>query len=92
MEQCPIRWTGNNAPNKRDVLGTAVLAILCGRYRCADISALRGDTVNAALLGMEKVVSEDSVRRMLIKLDETKGVAWLQHDLLAVSESLLGEP
>jgi hypothetical protein len=79
-------------PNKRDVLGTAVLSILCGHQRYAHINAVRGDTINAALLGMEKVVSEDSVRRMLLKLDETEGVAWLQRHLLAVSEPLLGEP
>jgi hypothetical protein len=91
VEQCPVSWTSNNAPNKRDVLGTAVLSILCGHQRYAHISAVRGDTINAALLGMEKVVSEDSVRRMLLKLDETEGVAWLQRHLLAVSEPLLGE-
>ena len=92
IEQCPVSWTSPNAPNKRDVLGTAVLSILCGHQRYAHISAVRGDTINAALLGMEKVVSEDSVRRMLIKLDEAKGVAWLQRHLLAVCEPLLGEP
>ena len=91
VEQCPVSWTSNNAPNKRDVLGTAVLSILCGHQRYAHINAVRGDTINAALLGMEKVVSEDSVRRMLLKLDETEGVAWLQRYLLAVSEPLLGE-
>jgi hypothetical protein len=92
IEQCPVSWTSPNAPNKRDVLGTAVLSILCGHQRYAHISAVRGDTVNAALLGMEKVVSEDSVRGTLIKLDEREGVAWLQRHLLAVTEPLLGEP
>ncbi|MGB5832280.1 MAG: hypothetical protein WBG92_09865 [Thiohalocapsa sp.] len=77
VEQCPVRWTSPNAPNKRDVLGTAVLSILCGHQRYAHISAVRGDTINAALLGMEKVVSEDSVRRLLLKLDEAEGVAWV---------------
>ena len=42
-----------------------VLAILSGHQRYAHISALRGDTVNAPLLGMSEVVSEDSVRRNL---------------------------
>ena len=35
VEQCPVSWTSNNAPNKRDVLGTAVLSILCGHQRYA---------------------------------------------------------
>jgi hypothetical protein len=34
--------------------------------------------VNAALLGMKKVVSEDAVRRALGKIEEEAGVAWLQ--------------
>jgi len=36
----------------RDVLGTAVLAVLSGHRRYAQISALRGETINASLLGM----------------------------------------
>jgi hypothetical protein len=92
VEQCPVSWTSNNAPNKRDVLGTAVLSILCGHQRYAHISALRGDSVNAPLLGMEKVVSEDSVRATLKKMDEQAAAAWLQRHLLALTEPLLGEP
>jgi hypothetical protein len=92
VEQCPARWTSPNAPRKRDVLGTAVLSILCGHQRYAHISALRGDSLNAPLLGMEKVVSEDSVRATLLKIDEAQGVAWLQHHLLPITEPLLGEP
>jgi hypothetical protein len=92
VEQCPVQWSSPNAPCKRDVLGTAVLSILCGHQRYAHISALRGDSINAPLLGMEKVVSEDSVRATLLKIDEAAGVAWLQHHLLAVTEPLLGEP
>jgi len=38
------------------------------------------------------VVSEDSVRRNLGKIDETKGVGWLQDHLDYVSAPLLGEP
>jgi hypothetical protein len=41
---------------------------------------------------MTKVVSEDSVRGALKKLDETTGVTWLQRHLLSVSEPLLSEP
>ena len=92
VEQCPLSWTSPNAPLKRDVLGTAVLSALCGHQRYAHISALRGDSINAPLLGMSKVVSEDSVRRALKRLDETAGVTWLQRHLLSVSEPLLSEP
>ena len=84
--------TSPNAPGKRDVLGTAVLSILSGHQRYAHISALRGDTVNPPLLGMTEVVSEDSVRRNLGKIDEQAGVAWLQEHLGSYVAPLLGEP
>jgi len=48
----------------RDVLGTSVLGSLSGAWRYAHVTALRGDKVNPQGLGMEKVVSEDSLRRI----------------------------
>jgi hypothetical protein len=92
VESCPLFLTSPNAPSKRDVLGTAMLAILSGHQRYAHISALRGDTVNPALLGMSQVMSEDSVRVNLGKIDETEGVAWLQDHLGYCVRPLLSEP
>lgn len=92
VESCPLFLTSPNAPSKRDVLGTAVLAILCGHQRYAHISALRGDTINPPLLGMSAVVGEDSVRRNFGKLDETAGVQWLQDHLGYCVAPLLTEP
>ncbi|UHD15235.1 hypothetical protein [Thiocapsa bogorovii] len=92
VESCPLKLTSPNAPSTRDVLGTAILAVLSGHQRYAHISALRGDTINAALLGMEAVVSEDSVRRNLGKLDEADGVAWLQNHLDACVAPVPGVP
>ena len=63
ITKCPLRYNSPNAPAVRDVLGTSVLAILSGACRYAHVSALRGDQVNPQGLGMEKVVSEDSLRR-----------------------------
>lgn len=75
VSQSPLQWLSPNAPSKADVLGTVRLS---GHQRYAHISALRGDGVNSALLGMSKgaaprrrpEVSEDSVRRAFGKLDE----------------------
>ncbi len=61
----PLAYTSNNAPKERDVLGTILLSVLNGQTRYAHINALRGDRVGAELLGVSKVVSEDSVRRAL---------------------------
>ncbi len=89
---CPLTLRSPNAPAKRDVLGTLLRAILAGHQRYAHITALRGDGVNAALLGMRRVMSEDSVRRALAKIDEAAGVEWLQRHLDYTVRPLLGEP
>ena len=92
VQSCPLVLTSPNAPSNRDVLGTAVLAVLSGHQRYAHISALRGDSVNPPLLGMSEVVSEDSVRASFIKLDEAEGIEWLKRRLHHVYAPLLGEP
>jgi hypothetical protein len=63
VEDCPLHYTSGNAPEKRNVLGTLLLAVLAGHWRYAHIHAIRGDGVNPKLLGMTAVASEDSVRR-----------------------------
>jgi hypothetical protein len=67
---CPLAYPSGNAPDKRDVLGTLMLWLLAGHRRYAHITALRGDTVAAQALGMNKVFSEDALRRALERIDE----------------------
>ena len=62
LEGCPLRYVGNRASGLTNVVGTAALSILCGHWRYAHISAVRGDRLNPPLLGMSHVVSEDVVR------------------------------
>jgi len=82
VNSCPLSYTSGNAPEKRDVLGTLVLAVLAGHRRYAHITALRGDTVAAQALGMKKTVSEDAVRRALGRIEETRSAAWLRPALM----------
>jgi hypothetical protein len=91
MADCPLSLTSPNAPKKRDLLGTVLLSVLAGHRRYAHITALRCDPVNPPLLGMGKVLSEDAVRRGLSKIDETKGLAWLQNHLDYCTSPLLSE-
>jgi hypothetical protein len=92
VEQCPLHFTSPNAPKKRDVLGTLLLAVLAGHWRYAHINAIRGDGVNPELLGMTKVVSEDSVRRALLGIKEDEGEKWLKQSLKSTYDPLLEEP
>ena len=75
-----------------DVLGTLFLSVLAGHWRYAHIAALRADAVSAGLLGMDGIVSEDTVRRALKALDEDAGVGWLQSHLDASVLPLLAAP
>src|SRR6516225_5185316 len=92
VADCPLHYTSPNAPAKRDLLGTVMLSVLAGHWRYAHITALRCDPVNPPLLGMEKLVSEDAVRRGLDKIEESKGLAWLQQHLDYTTHPLMSEP
>src|SRR5215472_9728529 len=89
---CPMHFTSPNSPSKRVVLGTVPLSVLAGHRRYAHITALRCDSVNPPLLGMQKVVSEDAVRRGFDKIDEEAGLSWQQEHLDYCTRPLLSEP
>lgn len=89
---CPLHLSSPNAPRKRDLLGTILLSILAGHRRYAHVTGLRCDPVNPPLLGMRKVLSEDSVRRNLEKIEEKPGLTWLRSHLDYCTAPLLGEP
>lgn len=62
---CPMAYTSLNAPDTKDVLGTWLLSILDGQWRYAHITGLRGDSVAPGILGMNRIVSDESLRRGL---------------------------
>ena len=88
----PLCYASPNAPDKRQVLVTLLLSILAGHHRYAHISAIRNDTINAELLGVERLVSEDAVRRALKAMEEAAGLGWLNRHLWRTTEALLGVP
>lgn len=68
VEECPMGYTSPNAPEVGDVLGTWLLSILDGQRRYAHVTGLRGDEVAPQILGMNKIVSDESLRRALAHL------------------------
>jgi hypothetical protein len=92
IESFPLKFTSNNASNIRDILGSMMLSVLSGHSRYSHINALRGEKVNAELLGMKKIVSEDVIRRSLLNMDEQKGVSWLENNLKKCYQPLLTIP
>jgi hypothetical protein len=67
-DRCPLHRTSPNAPDVSSVVGSLLLTVLSGGNRYRHIDALRGDTVLPELLGMEKIVSADSMRRAVVDL------------------------
>jgi hypothetical protein len=92
IESCPLRYASPNGSKMSDVLGTLFLSVLSGHWRYAHIAALRADGVSAAVLGMDSVVSEDTVRRALRAMEEAASVNWLQDHLDASVLPLLSAP
>ena len=64
-------------------------SILCGHTRYAHVNAVRFDAVSPAMLGMNKVVSEDSARRNLKKFDPMEARQWQRKHLRETWERLL---
>jgi hypothetical protein len=95
VADCPLHRTSANAPDNRDVLGTIVLSILAGHKRYAHVTTLRADGVLPDLLGIDRILSEDAVRRALLAIatsGENGGIAWLQKHLDLCAAPLLGVP
>ncbi len=92
VSACPLEYRSGNAPGKRDLLGTLMLGLLAGHRRYVHITALRGDAVAAQALGMEKVVSEDALRRALMRIDEASSTAWMRAALMHSVREVLDKP
>jgi Transposase DDE domain group 1 len=71
VESCPLAYSSPNAPALRDILGTWLLSILDGQKRYAHVTGLRGDAVAPRILGMKRIVSDESLRRGLAHLAPT---------------------
>lgn len=91
VEDCPLSYSSPNAPAKREVLATLLLSVLAGQRRYAHIDSLRADTLTPELLGVSKLVSEDSARRAFKQADEGACQAWLERHLERSYEPLLEE-
>jgi len=89
-ETCPLTYASPNAPSLTNVLGTWMLSILSSHKRYSHVTAIRCDGVNPGLLGMNKVISEDALRRALSAIPE--GVAWLDRHLSESVAPLLDAP
>ena len=87
-----MTYSSPNAPSKRDVLGMWLLAVLVGHNRYAHITGLRNDAVSPQILGMNKIISEDALRRALSRMSAEQSSSWLCPQLLGSVQSALSTP
>lgn len=92
VADCPLNYTSPNAPSKAEILGTILLSILAGHKRYAHMTAIRQDGVLPGLLGIERLRSEDAVRRALARGDEQALTLWMDLHLNETFEELLEWP
>lgn len=92
LESCPLHYKSGNAHSIKDILGTWVLAILSGHNRYTHVTGLRGDGVSPAILGMEKIISEDALRRSLSRMSPEQSANWLKPHLLRSVRDALTQP
>lgn len=92
VQDCPLQYKSPNAPPKEDILGTVMLAVVAGHKRYAHITTVRSDSVLPQLLGMQRVRSEDAVRRAFQQGEEEPYTVWTRKHLAATYEPLLSEP
>jgi hypothetical protein len=92
MNSCSLSYSSGNGSQKQDVLGTWFLSILAGQHRYAHITALRGDGVSPQILGMSKIVSEDTLRRALARMSADQSRDWLRPQLMASVQAALNSP
>jgi len=92
LRDCPLTYHGNRGSGARPVLGTVILSVLCGHWRYVHMNSVRGDLINASLLGMASPVSEDVVRAAVRRLDAQGGLAWVQGHLAQSIAPALGLP
>ena len=76
----------------QDILGTLLLSVLAGHKRYAHVTTIRSDSVTPGLLGMQRVRSEDAVRRAFQQGAPEQYALWLARHLGNTYEELLNEP
>lgn len=92
LKNCPLSYTGNRGSGAAKVMGTVLLSVLSGHWRCAHINGVRGDGINPGLLGIGGTVSEDAVRLAMGRIEEKAGLDWLSGQVVDSIAPVLGLP
>lgn len=72
---CPVARTSPNAAPVYDVLTSLGLTLLCDGRRFVHVQRLREDPTLNELFGLQRVVSDDTLRRFVASVPEAAGAA-----------------
>lgn len=81
---CPVELRSANASSVYDILMSFLLVALCDGKRFSHVERLREDVTVCELLGMEKVVSDDTIRRFFKRIDSQAGKRWLDEAMMSL--------
>jgi len=73
----PVQYTSNNASPIHDILASFMLTVLCDGSRFVHVERLRHDPALAEVMGMESVVSDETMLRYLKTMPEREGRDWI---------------
>jgi hypothetical protein len=92
LRDCPLHYTGNRGSGALNVMGTALLSVLCGHWRYAHINAVRGDGINPGLLGMTAPSARTPCAWASAASTRNPGLDWLSDQILGSISPALGLP
>lgn len=73
----PVKPVSPNASRPYDVISSFLLAAVTDGSRFAHVNRLRQDPALCDIFGMDKVVSDDSIRRFFRKVPPAEGASWV---------------
>lgn len=81
---CPVERISPNASSVYDILCSLMLTSLCDGKRFDHVNRLRYDPVLPGLFGMNKVVSDDTLRRFLLSVEPAAGRNWFANSTQSI--------
>jgi hypothetical protein len=87
----PVQYTSNNGSPIHDIIASFMLTVLCDGSRFVHVERLRHDPTLAQVMGMESVVSDETLLRYLKVMPEREGRHWISETARPLWGALPGQ-
>jgi hypothetical protein len=85
---CPIHRSSPNAAPIRDVLVSFMLTALCEGKHFSHVQRLREDPTMSLLFGIKSVVSDDTIRRLFVRMEPEQCRQWMEESMRGLWQAL----